>query len=134
MEAPNKTGKGGFGDNPQNINKAGRPKLGQAITPFLRSEGDVEEEVSIHGELKKLPRKQILAMRIWKEALAGDYNFIKLIVNYVDGMPIQQIEVGNMQEENPILDGLRKIIEGEKKIETSTTVDNNVNNIQPKAD
>lgn len=120
----------GISNNPN-----GRPKLGAAITPFLRSEGDVDEEVTVKGELKKLPRKQILAMRIWREALAGDYNFIKLIVNYVDGMPIQPIAMGNIDDENPILIGITKLIETEKVIEVdSQRVDGanpDGNNVQP---
>ena len=73
-------------------NPNGRPALGQTIAPFLRSEGEVEQEIEINGEKRILPRKQILAMRIWKEALAGDYNFIKLLNDRLDGQAIQKIE------------------------------------------
>lgn len=74
-------------------NPNGRPALGKAITPFLRS--IAEEELIItdkDGNERKITKAEALGRRIWQEALTGDYNFMKLIINYTDGMPIQAVD------------------------------------------
>lgn len=124
-EPRNKTGKGGFKDNPGHINRTGRPPLGQAITPFLRSIGQQETIIKDRaGNEIKVTKAEALGYRIWQEALSGDHNFIKLIINYTDGMPIQQVKFGDDGEVNPIVEALNKIT-GDKKVDKNT--DNNSN-------
>ncbi len=105
-------------------NPNGRPPLGKSITPFLRSIGNetITVKDSITGKEKTLTKAEALGHRIWQEALRGDHNFIKLIINYTDGMPIQQVNIGNEGEVNPIVEALNKI-NGEKVV-----VKNTVNN------
>lgn len=69
--------KGGFQDNPQNINRKGRPKKGYSITEWFKEMLDSKPEV-----------KDAVGKAILKKALEGDIAAQKLVWNYMDGMPI----------------------------------------------
>lgn len=74
--ANNQTGRGGFQDNPQNINTGGRPPKGYSITDWFRE------------MLKSKPEiKDAIGMKIVEKALSGDSAAQKLIWNYMDGLP-----------------------------------------------
>ena len=82
----NKTGKGGF-------------KKGQSGNPQGRPQGSISIIARIKKELTKIPSGQkityveILVKQILKKAIIdGDKEMIKLIWNYVDGMPKQALE------------------------------------------
>lgn len=82
----NKTGKGGF-------------TKGQSGNPNGKPRGSISIISRIKKELKKIPEGQkityveILVKQILKMAIIdGDKDMIKLIWNYVDGMPKQALE------------------------------------------
>ena len=82
----NKTGKGGFGDNSQNINKKGRPRTGQALTDIMR---EVLEEELPSGKL----RKEALVRKVLELAYEGNESMIRMAWGYLEGMPTQRQEV-----------------------------------------
>lgn len=61
-------------------NLKGRPKLGTSITETMRAMLDKSPEV-----------KEQLAQKIIDQAKAGDMAAVKLLWNYLDGLPIQRI-------------------------------------------
>lgn len=79
----NPKGRGGFADNPSNINTKGRPKKGYSITEMMR------EMLSSKPEIKEAIGKVIA-----KKALEGDLTAIKTLWQYMDGMPDQKVEHG----------------------------------------
>lgn len=97
--------KGGFRDNPQNINRKGRPPKGYSITEMMREMLDSKPEV-----------KEAIGKVIAKKALEGDLTAIKTLWQYMDGMPQQRIEHSggvNLQElTNDELDNTLKSLEG----------------------
>lgn len=76
---------GGFEKNPQNINRKGRPKKGQAITEILKELLDQELEDGT-------TRKYLFAQKVLELALRGNESMIKLVLQYVDGMPLNKVE------------------------------------------
>jgi hypothetical protein len=78
----NPTGKGGFGDNPSNINTNGRPPKGYSITEWFR------EMLNSKPEVKDAIGKSIL-----KKALEGDMAAIRTVWQYMDGMPSQGVDL-----------------------------------------
>jgi hypothetical protein len=88
--------KGGFGDNPQNINRAGRPKKGKTLTDILEKHGkrrDIEYVDEKTGEVKKRSRKEELARELWALAMDGDIQAIKYIYDRIDGKPTEHQEI-----------------------------------------
>lgn len=82
----NPDGRGGFADNPSNINKKGRPPKGYSITEMMREMLDSKPEV-----------KEAIGKVIAKKALEGDLTAIKTLWQYMDGMPLQKHDVeGNV--------------------------------------
>ena len=78
--------KGGFRDNPQNINREGRPK-GISITEMVKEA--LEEKDKQTGKLWK----DLLIDKIFKKAIRnGDQIMLKAIWSYIDGMPKQKID------------------------------------------
>lgn len=100
--------KGGFQDNPQNINKKGRPSKGYSITEMMR------EMIAEEPKVREAIGKSVL-----KKALAGDTQAIKLIWSYMDGMPNQKIENTFESETEGIL-LLREIISTRRKAKKIT--------------
>lgn len=88
---------GGFDKNPQNINKNGRPKKGQAITEILK---DLLEQ-----ETDGITRKQKFAEKVLELALRGNESMIKLVWAYVDGSPVQKYEDKSERLPIPLLGG-----------------------------
>jgi hypothetical protein len=72
---------GGFQDNPQNINRNGRPPKGYSISDMFKSMLSERPDV-----------KNGLADAILEKALKGDVTAQKLIWNYMDGMPQQKMD------------------------------------------
>jgi len=71
----------GFKKNPQNINKKGRPPKGYSITEWFKN------MLASNPEIKDELGKSIMA-----KALKGDPTALKLVWNYMDGMPKQTID------------------------------------------
>lgn len=84
---PNPEGKGGFGDNPENINRNGRPK-GLSITEMVKEA--LEEIEPKTGK----PWKDLIVKRILIKAVNdGDQQMIKAVWQYIDGMPKQSTDI-----------------------------------------
>ena len=87
-------------------NPKGRPPLGESMTELMREFLDGTEEGQTVPRKQQLIRK--IALKAYKE---GDYNAIKLIWNYLDGMPTQKILTKDLDELKEIpIDELSKII------------------------
>jgi hypothetical protein len=105
---PNPTGKGGFLDNPTNINRKGRPKKGMTLTDLAK---EVLEEELPSGVL----RKEALVKKVAQLAYEGSENMIKLLWNYVDGMPTQKQEITGKDGKDlpvPIMGVVTNVISG----------------------
>ena len=72
----------GFDTRPENINREGRPKKGYSITEAFRSMFDTNPET-----------KAVVVQKIYEQAQKGDSTAIKLLWNYMDGLPPQAIDV-----------------------------------------
>lgn len=62
-------------------NPNGRPKKEFSLTEGMR------EFLSEHDPLKKQQRKDLLVEQTYKQAMRGDIAAIKMIFNYLEGMP-----------------------------------------------
>ena len=83
---PNPTGKGGFGDNPENINRKGRPPRGWSWAELLEDVGEeIEEKTG-----KKF--KHLVSKRLWIECVNGNVGAIKELMNRMEGLPKQSLE------------------------------------------
>lgn len=82
----NNNGLTGFQLHPENINRNGRPPKGHSITETIKAMMDEKPEI-----------KKALGGKILKMALEdGDMAAIRLLWNYIDGMPVQKNEVGGI--------------------------------------
>ena len=83
-------------------NSNGRPKKERCLTAlmeeYLESTDDSEKQ-----------RKCRLIEKIYELAMEGDTVCLKMILNYIDGMPKQSIAVEGSAEENPILIALQNM-------------------------
>ena len=78
----NATGKGGFGDHPENIKPSpGRPK--DTITPLVKAIGTENDSA----------KARALAETLWAKAIDGDIQAAKLVWMKLDGMPGQSIQI-----------------------------------------
>ena len=77
---PNPTGKGGFGDNPNNINLNGRPRKGMAWKDVVIDIGD-EEALAGSGKT----RKEVIVSKVYDEAYKGNMDAVKLLWNSLVG-------------------------------------------------
>jgi len=94
----NATGKGGFGDNPQNINMAGKPKGIQQIPDILRKIGD--EEGTIDGKSKL----DVIMYKVFQFALEGKPWAVQFIADRTEGKALDRIEQTIKQEPIRILE------------------------------
>lgn len=76
----------GFALNPENINRNGRPKKGLTLT-------DIAKEILEEELPSGMTRKEALMRKISTLAYEGNETMIKMIWNYVDGMPTQKQEI-----------------------------------------
>jgi len=91
--------KGGFGDNPQNINRNGRPPKGQSLTDILREHAEKKDVGS--GE-DKILRGEAIAQKLWQMALNGDIQAIKYMYDRLDGRARELHEISHV-EPTPIV-------------------------------
>ena len=91
----NRTGKGGFADNPQNKNTHGQRN--KAAVSFSRS---LREYIVSHGETKltlpdgsKIKRIEAVVMAIYNEAIKGNMQAATFIAERVEGKVKDQLEV-----------------------------------------
>lgn len=85
----------GFALNPQNINRNGPPKKEFSLTEGMR------EFLSERDPEKKKERKTMLIEKTFQMAQGGDISAIKLLWNYLDGMP--KGSVGDVNIQNNIM-------------------------------
>jgi hypothetical protein len=78
-------------------NPKGRPKKGESITDLMRRLLNQKYETKEKGKRKQL--KEIFCNEVIAKALNGDINAIKLVWNYIDGMPTQKIEGSGLIEQ-----------------------------------
>ncbi len=86
----NPEGKGGFGDNPGNINKEGRPPRGWSWKDVLEEIAEEMAPVEIDG--KSLTFRQAVGNRLWLEAVNGNIAAIKELFTRMDGLPRIEID------------------------------------------
>ena len=88
----NKTGKGGFSDNPQNINKEGKPKGTRSIPDMLRRIGNEEwldkETGKVIGE-----KMELVMQKVFIEAVEGASWATNFIADRTEGKPVQHLNV-----------------------------------------
>lgn len=96
----------GFENNPQNINRNGRPK---SATQHLKDLFNQEEryfipldrvEVTVEGVYLNLPTAKDLAATLMDIALTGEGNVqlkaIEMIIDRIDGKPRQTVEINDV--------------------------------------
>ena len=76
-----------FRDNPEYINRNGRPRKGECLTDLLKKYGNIKED----GE--ELSKKDQLTKKMWELALAGDTIIMKYLYDRVDGRPKESIDL-----------------------------------------
>lgn len=93
-QSNNPTGKGGFGDNPQNINRNGRPPKELCLSDILAEK--LEEVIKVKTkdgkQLEKI-KKDVLADVLIDMALGRDITAIRELFNRVEGMPTKKVEL-----------------------------------------
>ncbi len=78
-------------------NPNGRPKKGFSLTDGMRS------FLSCKDPREKKARKDLLVEQTYKQAMRGDIAAIKMIFNYLEGMPKQSMDMA-LTFPKPILD------------------------------
>lgn len=113
----NPLGKGGFGDNPQNINMNGRPKNEESPSYWLRKYLSEIDPKTVDGKI----RLQQLAERLAIEAFKGESWAMKEVFDRLDGKAPQtikhdgQVQVGSKE----VASLLQKIIQDDTETENS---------------
>lgn len=93
----NPTGKGGFKDNPKNINKKGRPKPGESLTDLL--EARLEQDYIDEKTGKNLGKTKKLLIEAWvRYALAGSFQHLKLMLDRLEGAILPEIDEININQ------------------------------------
>lgn len=77
---PNPTGKGGFGDRPEDINKGGRPKNEVSITYWIRKFLEETEEGHTKARVQELAEK--IVVMAYKD---GNVSIIKELLDRIEG-------------------------------------------------
>jgi hypothetical protein len=93
----NITGKGGFKENPQNINREGKPKGTKSIPDMLRRIGDEEwidkDTGKVIGE-----KLDVVMQRVYIEAVNGASWATNFIADRTEGKALDRIEATINQE------------------------------------
>ena len=90
----------GFASHPENINKNGRPKKEQTLTHFINKY--LEEQSK---EYPEKTYKELLAEAYVRGAISLDSTAMRIVIQYVDGLPIQRI-----QQEGFLLNSLEDVL------------------------
>lgn len=86
------------------INRNGRPKKEKTLTGLIIKELEKQDVTTSTGD--KITRKEAMARVMTNQAVAGDFQFMKLVLEYVDGKPdvFQQIDLdGDLRIPNLIV-------------------------------
>tara|TARA_R100001082_G_C4281502_1_gene124085 strand:- start:168 stop:527 length:360 start_codon:yes stop_codon:yes gene_type:complete len=115
----NLTGKGGFSENPNNINKKGRPKGTTSIPDLLRKIGEEEVPRELkealktkynHIDLKDLNMQEAVLRATYMFAISGKPWAVQFIADRTEGKPIMTMSLEThepvqlIKTGNPILD------------------------------
>ena len=93
-------------------NPNGRPPVKDSLNNLLRERlEDIDPDT-------ELSNKEIVANELLRLGKAGNLSAIQYIFDRVDGKPTQMIDQHVYQEDNPVLDALRDIIDAESETET----------------
>ena len=94
----NPTGKGGFGDHPEHINRHGAPRRGESLAELIRVMMDhditINRKNSDGSQLTEtINRKLAWFEQVYKAAMDGKPWANRLIANYHDGLPPQALKL-----------------------------------------
>ena len=89
-KAPNPTGKGGFGDNPQNRNPGGWSK--RDTLRFKIEEASYLDDEELQAIIDN-PKEATLLRRFAKATLEADWKMIKEITEMLYGKPKESVDV-----------------------------------------
>mgnify|MGYP003133003253 CR=1 FL=1 len=97
----NKTGKGGFSDNPKNINRNGRPKGVNSIPDLLRRIGeesvpdDLAEALNekFDADLSELTMQEAVLRSTFAYAVSGKAWAVQFIADRMEGKPVMKMQV-----------------------------------------
>lgn len=90
-------------------NPNGRPKKGNCLTELAKAYLDKKKG--------KKTNKDLFIENVYKLAMEGDVACIRLIWNYIDGMPVQNVAIDDMTK-NPLMEKLERY---ENTIDTDNT-------------
>lgn len=91
-KAPNPTGKGGFGDNPQNRNPGGWSK--RNTLRFKIEEASYLDDEELQAVIDD-PKEATLLRRFAKATLEADWKMIKEITEMLYGKPKESVDISN---------------------------------------
>lgn len=104
----NPTGKGGFQDHPELINRDGAPRKGESLTEGFRQYLEGTDEITVNGVPQQIKRRALFIRTAFHEAVQNRKSWAyRLIMNYVEGMPIQKLNMsgavfnGNLSDLTP---------------------------------
>jgi len=95
----NPAGKGGFGDNPENINRKGRPPRGWAWSDIFEDFMDIIPE----GASKNW--KILVALAVLKECINGNMFAVNILFDRMEGKPKQKVDVTSAGEKLAVTTG-----------------------------
>lgn len=98
-KVPNPTGKGGFADNPQNINYDGRPKKEETVTHWLKNYLNTINPKSPEGK----KRIQELAEKLAGMAYGGNTVAMGMVLDRIDGKVPQSTDITSGGKELKII-------------------------------
>lgn len=99
MAKGNHTGKGGFGDNPQNINQRGQRNkaavsFARSLREYIVKEGKVAlKYVDDSGKQHTLTKIEAVVRTVYKEAINGNLVAVNFIAERVEGKVKDQLEL-----------------------------------------
>lgn len=74
-----------------NINRKGRPKKGKTLTELIEKELLKKDVKTSTGEV--ISRREAIARVLTNQAVSGDYQSLKLVLEYIDGKPVKEVKV-----------------------------------------
>ena len=78
-----------------NANPKGRPKKGYSITEMMKEMLDSEPDL-----------KKAIGQQIAKKALQGDQSAVRMLWNYMDGLPRESLDLTSGGKPIPLLGGV----------------------------
>ena len=77
----------------QSGNPHGRPSTGTPITDEVRKLLEIQDvEIRVGTKKVKITRREAIAQVLVRKCINGEPQALKLLVTYIDGVPIQRLE------------------------------------------